>query len=217
MPSGTPSISSRNTVGGSFFTPDLVSEGTTSASLEVSAVSTRNINNGPSYFARVASQSTYASTFSVDAVSLRNIYAGPSYLPRLDWITTPNFAPITEVFDLIAGTTMTEISSGQTLYVGLFEDWVEDKVSIPLPAGTVAQLTVEASVAASSNGDYAYTVMKEGTAQSMTVSMSAGSQSASTTLNQVSVSSGNTFSVKIVTSASAPSAFHRYSVKYTMI
>ena len=216
MPSGIPSISSRNTGGGSFFTPDLVSEGITSASIEVAAVSTRNISNGPSYFARVAGQASFASTFSVDAVSLRNIYAGASYFPRLDTITTPNFAPVTEVFDLIAGTTMTEIGSSQTLFVGLFEDGTENKVSIPLPAGRVAQLTVESSVAASSTGDYIYTVVKEGSAQSMTISMAAGQTSASTTANQVSVASGNTFSVKIVTSASAPSAFHRYSVKYTM-
>jgi hypothetical protein len=219
VPSGIPSISSRNTGGGSFFTPDLVSEGITSASIEVAVVSTRNISNGPSYFARVAGQASFASTFSVDAVSLRNIYEGASYFPRLDTITTPNFVPpppSEEVFDLIAGTTMTEIGSSQTLFVGLFEDATENKVSIPLPAGTVAQLTVESSAAASSTGDYIYTVVKEGSAQSMTISMAAGQTSASTTANQVSVASGNTFSVKIVTSASAPSAFHRYSVKYTM-
>jgi hypothetical protein len=214
--SGDSSISGINTGGGSFFTPDMVSETASDASLLVGATSTRNISNGPSYFARIASQSAYESTFSVDAVSLRNIYAGASYFPRLDTITTPNFAPVTEVFDLIAGTTMTQIGSSQTLYVGLFEDGTENKVSIPLPTGTVSQLTVESSVAASSNGDYVYTVMKEGSAQTMTISMSAGQTSASTTANQVSVASGDTFSVKIVTSASAPSAFHRYSVKYTM-
>lgn len=210
------SLVGTNIGGGSFFTPTFDSTTASGASLLAGETSTRNISDGPSYLARIAGQATQEATLSVDAVSLRNIYAGASYFPRLDTITTPNFAPVTEVFDLIAGTTMTQIGSSQTLYVGLFEDGTENKVSIPLPAGTVSQLTVESSVAASSNGDYVYTVMKEGSAQSMTISMSEGQTSAATTANQVSIASGDTFSVKIVTSASAPSAFHRYSVKYTM-
>jgi len=216
VPSGVPSLSGRNTGGGSFFTPDVVSEGTTSASFAVARESTRNINAGASYFARISGPSVLSANLLVDAVSLRNIYAGASYFPRLDTITAPDFAPLTEVFDLIAGTTMTEIGASQTLYVGLLEDATEGKVSIPLPAGTISQLTVESSTAASSNGDYVYTVMKEGTAQSMTVSMSSGNTSASTVANQVSVASGETFSIRLVTASSAPSAYHRYSIKYTM-
>lgn len=180
------------------------------------ATTVRNISDGPSYFSRISGRSSTLSDFDVDRESLRNIYTGASYFPRFDDITSPDFAPIIEVFDLIAGTTMTEIGSSQTLYVGLFEDSTELRVSLPLPTGTIQQLTVESSAAASASGDYVYTVMKNGVAQLMTISMPEGENSQSTSANQVVMGNADTFSIKLATASSAPSAYHRYSIKYTM-
>ena len=126
MPSGSPEIAGRNIGGGTTHLSEVVSRASGSPSFVPLLESLRNTPGGANLRARLFAPTGTSATFAASLASLRNIYTGASYYPRLDWITTPTFAPPgEEVLDVIAGTTMTQIGESQTLYLGLFEDVVK--------------------------------------------------------------------------------------------
>jgi hypothetical protein len=152
--------------------------------------------------------------------STYNATTGETYQPHFDDVNAPAFATVTREDDLIAGATVTTVdpTAGEvTLYLGLFEDSTEARVSVPVPAGTVAALVVRSSAAPGAGKSYTYTVMKNGVAQAMAVTVSGdGEQGGSTTANGFTCATGDRLSVRLVADSGAAAAHHRYSVRYSV-
>jgi hypothetical protein len=147
--------------------------------------------------------------------SLRFLHSGASFLARLDDETTPVPSTAT-VLDMIAGSTLGSVGAGQTLYLGLFEDADVADVSLPVPAGTAAQVFVESTAAPGSGESFAFTIIKNGSATSMAVTVSDTSTAGTTTANPVGCANGDRLALRLVTSAGAASAKHRYSIRYSI-
>lgn len=154
-----------------------------------------------------------------DATSLRSIHAGASYRSRLDAISTVDFTEnVTGALDMIFGQTVTSVGSGQTLYLGLFEDSTESEVSLPVPAGQVQMIVVRSSAEPGTGESATFTVRKNGADSSpaMTTTISGASLTANSSSNQVTCSTGDRISVKLVTSSGAAPAYYRFSLKYQL-
>lgn len=154
---------------------------------------------------------------TVDLRSIRFLLDGESFRPRVDDVTPVTLTTPTSWIDvdMLVGTTQSRITSGQTIYVGMFEDTDVEDVSIPLPAGQAAQLVVEATSAPGSSQSFTYTVVKNGVDQSMVITVSDLATGGSTISNPVTLSSnGDRLAIKLVTSAGAATAKHRFSIRY---
>lgn len=150
------------------------------------------------------------------AYATRLIYAGPSYVARLDEVSEIVVVVASGALDVIAGSTITEITSGQTVYVGLFEDALEQRVSLPMPAGTLSELYVASTTAPGAGQSATFTVVKTGNLQSMAVAISGTGTAAATTSNPVTFVAGDRLALRLVTSGAAASAIYRFAVKYQM-
>ena len=158
-----------------------------------------------------------AAELQADATSLRSIHAGASYFSRIDEISPVDFTVTIEgALDMIFGQTVTAISGGQTLYLGLFEDSTETEVSLPVPAGEVQMLVVRSSAAPGTGESATFTVRRNGSDQAMTTSISGSSLTANTSSNSVTCSTGDRIAVKLVTSSSAAAAHYRFTLKYQL-
>lgn len=153
---------------------------------------------------------------NISARSTSEIWIGPASRGRLDYFNTPVPTDPAEGDDMILGATISSWSSGQTLYLGTFDDGTESRVSIPMPGGRAVQLNVRSSTAPGAGESFTYTVVKNGIDTSMTVTVSESDQEGTTADNQVTCSTGDRISLKVVTSAGAATAYHRYSLRYTI-
>lgn len=155
---------------------------------------------------------------ATDITSVRFRLPGVSYVPRFDDVSPVTFfdGPITWIdADMLTGTTQSNITAGQTIYVGLFEDADFNDVSIPLPAGQAVHLIAEANAAPGSGETFTYTITRNGVDTSMSVTVSDLATSGSTIANPVTLSTnGDKLAVKIVTSSNAATAKHRFSIRY---
>lgn len=155
-------------------------------------------------------------------VAFRSTYfarSGETYVPHLDDFNAPSFSPTTTEDDVIAGTTLSEVDptdGAVTVYLGTFEDAADSVVSLPVPAGTVAAIQVRASAAPGAGKSFSYTLMRNGVASSMSVTVSDSSQSGVTSVNPVSCSVGDRVSLRLVADSGASAAHHRFTLRYSV-
>lgn len=162
----------------------------------------------------VSSDQDSRSTLLPDDLKLTQ--TGSSYYGRLDTISTPDFSiGASGDTKLIFGGSAFPVTSGQTVYLGSGIDATEANARISLIACTVKQIQVSSSSAPGTGQNFAYTVMKNGSADStFTVTVSNSNQSGSVTDGTgTSFSNGDYISVKLVTSAGAATAHHSFSIK----
>lgn len=168
---------------------------------------------GYSYFGSELSES---GEHDVAQRSLQVLYLGQALRGRFDDFSTPQTIPTEGTPDMLLGATISKITGGNTVYIGTFEDRLDQRVSIPVPEGTCVQLNVRSDTAPGSGESFTYAVMKNGSATSMTITVENTSQEGSTSLNQVSCSTGDRISIRLVASAGAATAYHRFSLRYTL-
>ena len=162
----------------------------------------------------VSSLTTDSSTLLPDDLKLTQ--TGSSYFGRLDTISTPDFSiGASGDTKLIFGGSAFPVTSGQTVYLGSGIDATEVNARISLIACTVKQIQVSSSAAPGTGQSFAYTVMKNGSAdRTFTVTVSNSNQSGSVTDSTgTAFSNGDYISVKLVTSGSAATAHHSFSIK----
>lgn len=107
---------------------------------------------------------------------------------------------------------VTPIPDATTIYMGPNGAHVtENNVSVPMPyAGTIT--TLQTYAANSGAGSKSYTVMKNGVAQTMTLTAIAPATGGGTAANPVSFAAGDLISVRLVTSGGATTSFHSASL-----
>lgn len=140
--------------------------------------------------------------------------SGSSYFGRLNF-TDPvdnTYTPISGV-DLIFGGTGFEVDASSDLYVGTVLDSEQSAVWIPLPALSMSAFYVASSVAPGTGETYTFTVYKDTTATAMTAQISGSGTSASYSATTITFSAGEKFSVRIVTSSGAQTAYLTYSAR----
>lgn len=140
--------------------------------------------------------------------------SGSSYFGRLNFNDPVDntYVPVTGV-DLIFGGTGFEVDGGTDLYVGSIIDTDRDAVAIPLPAISLTNLYVASSIAPGTGETFTFTVYKGSTPTAMTTQISGSGTSASYSASTITFTAGEKFSVRIVTSAGAQTAFLTYSVR----
>lgn len=141
---------------------------------------------------------------------------GNSYQSRLDTInqadtSTPQYGGL----DVIFGNSGFQVKGNTTLYLAQGSDSTEAEVRIPMPACTMKELRVASSQAPGTSQTFTYTLMKNGVVNSeLQAQISGSGVSASIVLNPgVGFNAGDTFSIRLTTSAGAVTAYHSYSVK----
>lgn len=192
--------------------PSLAGPASAATSVAVDVRSTRLVDTGPSYLGRVSAIATSLGAAVIDARSTRLVDTGPSYVARLDFVTRPN-TTVVGVLDVIAGATQFPVSAGKTIYIGLLEDASVSEVEIPMPAGQVLEVVVESDTAPGVDQSFAYDVLKNGTTTGLSVSIpntSTGNYNTGT----LAYSRRDRFALRLVTSAGAASAKHKFSVRY---
>ena len=122
----------------------------------------------------------------------------------------PNNRTISQSF---SGSTPSTVAAGSTVYLGpaganIFSG---DSCFVASRAGVVSELYCASIAAPGAGQTFVYTVMKNGVATSMTVTVSGGAAfSAATASNQVLYSPGDTLDIRLVTSAGAAATKHRF-------
>ncbi|HRI34989.1 MAG TPA: hypothetical protein PLD02_14670 [Saprospiraceae bacterium] len=141
--------------------------------------------------------------------------SGSSYFGRLDFDSEVDntYTPPPGSVDLIFGGTGFEVDGGTDLYIGTVMDADREAVWLPLPAISLTNLYVASSVAPGSGQTFTFTVYKDTTATAMTAQISGSGTSASYGSSTITFSAGEKFSVRIVTSAGAQTAYLTYSVR----
>ena len=146
--------------------------------------------------------------------SVTSRQTGLSYHPRADWISIPNLTPDPGgEFDVIAGSSLTPVTGGTTIYLGLFGNPTEGLVSIPMPACTITELRCRATAAPGSGKSFTYTLRKNAVDQGSLVVAVSGTGEESSDTGSVSFSAGDKLSVKLVTDSGAGTAHHLWSIK----
>lgn len=146
--------------------------------------------------------------------SVTSRQTGPSYHPRADWISIPNLTPDPGgEFDVIAGSSLTPVTSGKTIYLGLFGDLTEGVVTIPMPACTITELRCRATTAPGAGQSFTYTLRKNGSDQSSLEASISDSNTEGSDTGSVAFSAGDKLAIKLVTSAGAATASHLWSIK----
>jgi hypothetical protein len=192
--------------------PSLAGQSASSAGATADVRSTRLVETGPSYIARLSGTGSAVDTVAVDVASTRLVVTGPSYSPRLDFASTPN-TTVLGALDVIAGATQFPVSAGRTIYLGLLEDTTVSEVEIPMPAGQALELVVESDAAPGVSESFAYEVMKNGVASGLAVSVTDTATGAYIT-GTLAFVRRDRFALRLVTSAGAASAKHKFSVRY---
>lgn len=201
MPNASPSVD-----GIDLRRPTPVVSGTVASAATVGSVDSRR--TAPT----LAGGASSVAAPTVDVRSVRLTQTGPSFVARLDFVSTPNLA-VSGVLDVIAGATQFPVSSGRTLYLGLLEDASIAEVEIPMPAGQVLELVVEADSAPGTGKSFAYEIMKNGATSGLGVSTTDSATGGYVT-GTLSFSRRDRFALRIVTSAGAASAKHKFSLRY---
>lgn len=147
-----------------------------------------------------------------NSISLR----GNSYQSRLDAVnpadtSTPQYGGL----DVIFGNSGFEVTGGTTIYLAQGSDSTEAEVRIPMPACTMKELRVSSSLPPGTGQTFTYTLMRNGNITSeLEAQVSGSGVSASITLsNGIGFNAGDTFSIRLVTSSTAATAYHAFSVK----
>ncbi len=172
---------------------------------------------GQSSGATVDGQDATRAALAVGVASVRALHLGPSYFARLDVESAPVVAlSPTGSLEVIAGSTMTSIIGGQVVFLGLLEDIDELRVSLPLPAGTLSELHVAATVGPGAGQSFTYAVSRNGVAQNVAATLSGATTSGSSTGAALAFGAGDRFCVRLTTSAGAATATHRFAIKYQL-
>jgi len=192
--------------------PSLAAASSSGAAVAVDVRSTRLTETGPSYLERVSGVGLVATSIAVDVRSTRFVPTGASYLERFDYVSTPN-TTVAGALDVIAGATQFPVSAGKTIYMGLLEDSSIAEVELPLPAGQVLELVVESDAAPGSGQSFAYEVMKNGVTTGLGVSTT-NTATGNYVTGTLSFSRRDRFALRLITSASAATAKHKFSLRY---
>lgn len=141
--------------------------------------------------------------------------SGSSYFGRfnIDYVDNTYTPPPGAGVDLIFGGTGFEVDAASDLYVGTIVDSDQTAIWIPLPAVSMSTLYVASSVAPGTGESYTFTVYKNTTPTAMTAQISGSGTSASYSASTITFSAGEKFSVRIVTSSGAQTAYLTYSAK----
>jgi hypothetical protein len=114
-----------------------------------------------------------------------------------------------------SSSTPASVSAASTVYLGpngLANAFPDDSVWVSNKAGVLREFFAAVNVAPSGSETFTYTIFKNGDATTMTSAIIGDGFSTSTTANPVAVAPGDTISIRLVTSASAAAAKHRYYV-----
>lgn len=141
--------------------------------------------------------------------------SGSSYFGRFNDVDTVDnsYTPIDSGIDMIFGGTGFEVDAGSDLYVGTIVDSQREAIWIPLPACTMTTFYVASSVAPGTGETFTFTVYQENSATAMSTTISGSGTSASYSASSINFSAGEKFSVRIVTSSGAQTAYLTYSVR----
>lgn len=144
------------------------------------------------------------------------ILKGQSYQSRMDTVNpvdtrTPQYGGI----DLLFGNSGFEVTGNTTIYLAQGSDSTEAEVRIPMPACTMKELRVASSNAPGTDQSFTYTLIRNGIEVSeLQAQISGSGVSATVSLkNGIGFDAGDTFSLRLVTTASAVTAYHSYSIK----
>lgn len=179
--------------------------------------------SGGSYFARLVpdstaiklgnGSSTFFSRLVEDAASSDVNVNSDSYFSRIDWKNEPDFTVSVTGVEVLFGNSGFEISPNSTVYIGTTVDTVEASARYPVPELTMQELYIACSVAPGTGETIVATVMKNGVATGLTATISGSGTSASDTGESISVSAGDTLSVRFVTSSGAEITYLSYGIK----
>lgn len=209
MPNTSPSVDGVDTRN---VATSLGSASASSADVTVDIRATRYTETGPSYLERLSGVGTVATAILVDTRSTRLVPTGASYIERLDYVSAPN-TTVTGALDVIAGATQFPVTAGRTIYLGLLEDSSIAEVEIPLPAGQALELVVESDAAPGTGQSFAYEVMKNGVTTGLGVSTT-GTATGTYVTGTLTFVRRDRFALRLVTSAEAASAKHKFSIRY---
>lgn len=141
--------------------------------------------------------------------------SGSSYFGRFNDVdeVDNSYTPIDSGIDMIFGGTGFEVDAGSDLYVGTIVDSQREAIWIPLPACSMTTFYVASSVAPGTGETFTFTVYKDTVATAMSTTISGSGTSASYNSSSITFSAGEKFSVRIVTSSGAQTAYLTYSVR----
>lgn len=144
-----------------------------------------------------------------------------SYFGRLD--TATKVAVVQEgANNLLFGGTGFPVTGGSTVYIGTIVDTTETTARIAVPALNMFELRVSCSAAPGSAKTFTYCVMKNGVAQdgnggttdlSATITGASDTSGHKTLATSIQFSGGDQFSLRVVATAGATTAYHSYSIK----
>ena len=98
-----------------------------------------------------------------------------------------------------------DMDAAQTVYVPLAVEGPGVGEGVPMPAaGTISHLYAESDVAPSSGDSFTLTVMKNGSAQSVTCAISDTATAANDTSNSFTVTAGDLINIRMVATAGTP-------------
>lgn len=193
------------------------------SSLTVDDTSKLVEKSSASYFSRLTrdasaveladGSSTFISRLVADIASTEQNIKSSSYFSRIDTVNTPDFTVTSSGVEVLFGNSGFEITASSTVYVGSTVDTVEASARYPVPEMTLQELYIACSTAPGSGETIAGTVMKNGVATALTATISASGTSASLTGQSISVSAGDTISVRFVMSSGAATTYVSYGIK----
>lgn len=188
-----------------------------------STVSVPSLEDAASSNPSLASSSYSVPKLNIDSLNVPSFLANPSifrlsgssYFGRFNTENPVDntYTPIDGGLDLIFGGTGFEVDAGSDLYVGTIVDSQQEAIWIPLPACSMTTFYVASSVAPGTGETYTFTVYKDTVATAMSTTISGSGTSASYSASTITFSAGEKFSVRIVTSSGAQTAYLTYSVR----
>lgn len=115
---------------------------------------------------------------------------------------------------VLTGGSNAAITAGSTIFMFAGSSATENQISLPLPAGTLQTLQVQASAAPGAAKNYVATVRKNGVDTTLTCTINGASTSyGSDITHTVAYSIGDVMSVKIVTDAASATANFNFSAQ----
>jgi hypothetical protein len=125
-----------------------------------------------------------------------------------------NFTFVDNTMTWVGGNSAAALAAATTHFVGLAtSSTTENQVTIVAPkSGQVVNLYVSLSAAPGGSDDYACTLRKNAADQGSTVTISAAATTGNTTGNQFNIAAGDTLDLKVITSATAATAYVSWGI-----
>lgn len=120
---------------------------------------------------------------------------------------------VQSTFSIFAGSTQFIVLPSTEIYIGVTESLNIHNAEVPMPAGTIKDLLVEATAAPGIGETFTYEIYVNGTGTGITATISGTDTSASTTAN-LALTRTDLFALKLTTSYGTSQTKHKYTVKY---